>query len=52
MGKIQWKSNTEVDKETEKSERKQRFKGKEFDRLSRKEKDELLLILLEERGLI
>lgn len=52
MAKIKWRSKQEVEEITAKEEKKKRFKGKDFNTLSRKEKDELLLILLEERGLV
>ena len=52
MSKIKWKPKSELDAEKKKQEEKRRFKGKAFTTLSRKEKDELLMILLEEHGMI
>lgn len=52
VAKFKWNSKEDELKEEKKLAEKHRFKGKKFETLSRKEKDELLYILLEERGLI
>lgn len=53
---IKWKSKQEIDAEKvaveEKKAKKDKFKGKNFSTLSRAEKDELLEILVQEKGLL
>lgn len=52
MAKFKWKSQVEMDKEQERQKERDKFKGKDFKTLSRKEKDEILEKIARQMGLL
>lgn len=56
MAKIKWKNKTDIEKkkleQEQKKAEKEKFKGKDKTKLSRKELDELVIIMAEEKGLL
>ena len=56
MSQIKWKNKTDIDDEKLEQEqikvKKEKHKGKDKDKLTRKELDELIIVMAEEKGLI
>jgi len=56
MAQIKWKKKTEIEQEKleqeQKKAKKEKLKGKDKSKLSRKELDDLIIIMAEEMGLI